>query len=157
MNRERFFELLESPCTPYILVELIYVITTIIFNIKLAYINSLLNQNFDVDRMVIQKDVMIATDVMAFDNNTSWNYLLGGIVLIIVGFIIPIGSALINKSSYKRKEVKAVILMVICVMIIINIIIVISISKALLSPIIIATLLLCAAGASLAIIGGSQS
>lgn len=78
MNRERFFELLESPCTPYILVELIYIITTIVFNIKLAYVNSLLNENFDVDRMVIQKDVMIATDVMAFDNNTSWNYLLGG-------------------------------------------------------------------------------
>ncbi|HFI0543428.1 TPA: hypothetical protein ACGOXQ_002113 [Streptococcus suis] len=156
MNRERFFELLKSPCTPYVIVELIYVIAVIIFNINLAYINKLLNQNFDVDRMVVQKDVIIATKVMAFENNTSWNYLFWGIVLIVIGFVIPIVSNLINNSSYKSEGVKTAILMVICFMTALNIILIISISKALLSPIVIATLILCAAGALFAI-GSSQS
>ena len=156
MNRERFFELLENPCTPYIVVELIYVIITIIFLAKLEYFNKLLSQNFDIDQMVVQKDVMIAKDVMAFEKNTSWDYLLFGVGLIIIAFVIPIVSYLINKSSYKREEVKVAIGMIVVAMIVINIIIIFSISKALLSPIIIATLILCAVGVVFTI-GDSQS
>ncbi|EHI69406.1 hypothetical protein ACVRY7_02385 [Streptococcus ictaluri] len=156
MNRERVFELLESPYTPYIFVESTYVIVAIVFNIKLSYINKLLNQNFDVDRMIVQKDVMIATDVMSFNHNTSWNYLLWGVLLIIIGFAIPMISASLNKLSYKREEIKGGIMMIICAMIIVNIMIIISISKVLLSPIIIATLILCAIGTLFAF-GSSQS
>lgn len=156
MNRERVFELLESPYTPYIFVESIYVIVAIVFNIRLSYINKLLNQNFDVDRMIVQKDVMIATDVMSFNHNTSWNYLLWGVLLIIIGFAIPMISASLNKLSYKREEIKGGIMMIICAMIIVNIMIIISISRALLSPIIIATLILCAIGTLFAF-GSSQS
>lgn len=90
MSRERFFELLEKPYTPYVVVELVYVIATIVFYIKLANINRLLNQNFDVDRMVTQKDVAIATDVMAFRNNSPWDYLLWGMTLILISIAIPI-------------------------------------------------------------------
>lgn len=147
---------MESPYTPYIFVESTYVIVAIVFNIKLSYINKLLNQNFDVDRMIVQKDVMIATDVMSFNHNTSWNYLLWGVLLIIIGFAIPMISASLNKLSYKREEIKGGIMMIICAMIIVNIMIIISISKALLSPIIIATLILCAIGTLFAF-GSSQS
>ena len=156
MNREKIFDLLKSPCTPYIFVEFLYVIVAIIFYIRLNDLNRVLNQTFDIDRMTTQKDVMIASHVMSFEENASWYYLIWGIILIILGFVIPIVSSLINKSSYRRKEAKAAIFMVIIVMIIINIIVIISISKALLSPIIIATLILCAAGTLFAF-GSSQS
>ncbi|ESV55569.1 hypothetical protein SAG0136_10300 [Streptococcus agalactiae LMG 14747] len=146
MNKEKLFGLLESPYTPYIFAELIYVIAVIIFKIKLSYVNKLLSQYFDVERMVSQKDIMIATDVMAFDNNTSWNYLLWGILLIVIGFTIPIISFLINNSSYKREEVKGRIMIIIGAMITINLMLIIPLAKALLSPIVVATLILCAAG-----------
>ncbi|MCF2567441.1 MAG: hypothetical protein SOV02_02145 [Streptococcus infantarius] len=157
MKRERFFELLGSPYFPYIAVELIYIVISIIFNFKLRHLNELLYQNFDIDRMVLHKNVVIATDVMGFDNNASYEFLIGGILLIIIAFIIPIVSSLINKSSYKDEEVKLAIWLIISVIIVTNVIVVIFISKALFSPIIIATLILCAAGSAFAIGGSSQT
>ena len=157
MKRNQIFELLTSPCTPYLIVELIYLIISIIFNLKLRHLNELLNQTFDINKMVLQKDVMIAGEVMTLDNNVSVNFLIGGIVLIIIAFIIPIVSSIINKSSYKEDEVKVMIWLVICLMVVINIIIIMLISKALFSPIIIATLILCIVGSIFAMGGASQS
>ncbi|TVW73962.1 hypothetical protein AZJ75_10520, partial [Streptococcus pneumoniae] len=72
-----------------------------------------------------------------------------GILLIIIGFIIPILFSIIIKSSYKREEIKIVIWFIIVIVIVVNFFLIISISRALLSPIIIATLIVCAVGATL--------
>ncbi|TVX18853.1 hypothetical protein AZJ48_08815, partial [Streptococcus pneumoniae] len=94
-----------------------------------------------------QKDVSIASNVMSYENNISWHFLFFGILLIIIGFIIPILFSIINKSSYK--EIKNAIWFIIAIVIVVNFFLIISISRALLSPIIIATLIVCAVGATL--------
>ena len=109
MYRNRFFEVLESPYTPYIAVELIYAIVTIWFNISLGNLNKQLTHHFDIDKMITRKDVTIATHVMSYKDNSSWNYLIFGGVLILIGFMIPIVSSIINKSSYKEETIKNVI------------------------------------------------
>ena len=99
--------------------------------------------------MIDQKDVAIASNVMSYENNISWHYLFFGILLIIIGFMIPILSSMINKSSYKREEIKTVIWFIIFIVILVNFFLITSISKSLYSPIIIATLIVCAVGAIL--------
>ena len=116
MYRNRFFEVLESPYTPYIAVELIYAIVTIWFNISLGNLNKQLTHHFDIDKMITRKDVTIASHVMSYKDNSSWNYLLFGILLII---------AIVS---------------------VVNFFLITSISQALFSPIIIATLIVCAVG-----------
>lgn len=147
MYRNRFFEVLESPYTPYIAVELIYAIVTIWFNISLGNLNKQLTHHFDIDKMITRKDVTIATHVMSYKDNSSWNYLIFGGVLILIGFMIPIVSSIINKSSYKEETIKNVIWCIIFIVSVVNIFLIISISQALFSPIIIATLIICAVGA----------
>lgn len=147
MYRNRFFEVLESPYTPYIAVELIYAIVTIWFNISLGNLNKQLTHHFDIDKMITRKDVAIASHVMSYKDNSSWNYLLFGIVLIIIGFMIPIVYSVINKSSYKIETIKNFIWFIIVIVSVVNFFLITSISKALLSPIIIATLIVCAVGA----------
>ena len=147
MYRNRFFEVLESPYTPYIAVELIYAIVTIWFNISLGNLNKQLTHHFDIDKMITRKDVTIATHVMSYKDNSSWNYLIFGGVLILIGFMIPIVSSIINKSSYKEETIKNVIWCIIFIVSVVNIFLIISISQALFSPIIIATLIMCAVGA----------
>ena len=147
MYRNRFFEVLESPYTPYIAVELIYAIVTIWFNISLGNLNKQLTHHFDIDKMITRKDVTIATHVMSYKDNSSWNYLIFGGVLILIGFMIPIVSSMINKSSYKKETIKNVIWCIIFIVSVVNIFLIISISQALFSPIIIATLIICAVGA----------
>ena len=147
MYRNRFFEVLESPYTPYIAVELIYAIVTIWFNISLGNLNKQLTHHFDIDKMITRKDVTIATHVMSYKDNSSWNYLIFGGVLILIGFMIPIVSSIINKSSYKEETIKNVIWCIIFIVSEVNIFLIISISQALFSPIIIATLIMCAVGA----------
>ena len=148
MYRNRFFEVLESPCTPYIAVELVYAIATIWFNISLGNLNKQLTHHFDIDKMITRKDVAIASHVMSYKDNSSWNYLLFGILLIIIGFMIPIIYSMINKSSYKEETIKNVIWLIIAIVLVANFILITSISKALFSPIIIATLIVCAVGAT---------
>lgn len=148
MYRNRFFEVLESPYTPYIAVELVYAIATIWFNISLGNLNKQLTHHFDIDKMIIRKDVAIASHVMSYKDNSSWNYLLFGILLIIIGFMIPIIYSMINKSSYKEETIKNVIWLIIAIVLVVNFILITSISKALFSPIIIATLIVCAVGAT---------
>jgi hypothetical protein len=147
LYRNRFFEVLESPYTPYIAVELIYAIVTIWFNISLGNLNKQLTHHFDIDKMITRKDVTIATHVMSYKDNSSWNYLIFGGVLILIGFMIPIVSSIINKSSYKEETIKNVIWCIIFIVSVVNIFLIISISQALFSPIIIATLIMCAVGA----------
>lgn len=147
MYRNRFFEVLESPYTPYIAVELIYAIVTIWFNISLGNLNKQLTHHFDIDKMITRKDVTIATHVMSYKDNSSWNYLIFGGVLILIGFMIPIVSSIINKSNYKEETIKNVIWCIIFIVSVVNIFLIISISQALFSPIIIATLIMCAVGA----------
>lgn len=147
MYRNRFFEVLESPYTPYIAVELIYAIVTIWFNISLGNLNKQLTHHFDIDKMITRKDVTIATHVMSYKDNSSWNYLIFGGVLILIGFMIPIVSSIINKSSYKEETIKNVIWCIIFIVSVVNLFLIISISQALFSPIIIATLIMCAVGA----------
>lgn len=147
MYRNRFFEVLESPYTPYIAVELIYAIVTIWFNISLGNLNKQLTHHFDIDKMITRKDVTIATHVMSYKDNSSWNYLIFGGVLILIGFMIPILSSIINKSSYKEETIKNVIWCIIFIVSVVNLFLIISISQALFSPIIIATLIMCAVGA----------
>ena len=147
MYRNRFFEVLESPYTPYIAVELIYAIVTIWFNISLGNLNKQLTHHFDIDKMITRKDVTIATHVMSYKDNSSLNYLIFGGVLILIGFMIPIVSTIINKSSYKEETIKNVIWCIIFIVSVVNIFLIISISQALFSPIIIATLIMCAVGA----------
>lgn len=147
MYRNRFFEVLESPYTPYIAVELIYAIVTIWFNISLGNLNKQLTHHFDIDKMITRKDVTIATHVMSYKDNSSWNYLIFGGVLILIGFMIPILSSIINKSSYKEETIKNVIWCIIFIVSVVNLFLIISISQSLLSPIIIATLIVCAVGA----------
>lgn len=147
MYRNRFFEVLESPYTPYIAVELIYAIVTIWFNISLGNLNKQLTHHFDIDKMITRKDVTIATHVMSYKDNSSWNYLIFGGVLILIGFMIPILSSIINKSSYKEETIKNVIWCIIFIVSVVNLFLIISISQALFSPIIIATLIVCAVGA----------
>ncbi|TVW15996.1 hypothetical protein AZK05_10300, partial [Streptococcus pneumoniae] len=100
-------------------------------------------------KMINQKDVSIASIVMSYENNISWHFLFFGILLIIIGFIIPILFSIIKKSSYKREEIKNAIWFIIAIVIVVNFFLIISISRALLSPIIIATLIVCAVGATL--------
>ena len=147
MYRNRCCEVLESPYTPYIAVELIYAIVTIWFNISLGNLNKQLTHHFDIDKMITRKDVTIATHVMSYKDNSSWNYLIFGGVLILIGFMIPIVSSIINKSSYKEETIKNVIWCIIFIVSVVNIFLIISISQALFSPIIIATLIMCAVGA----------
>lgn len=147
MYRNRFFEVLESPYTPYIAVELIYAIVTIWFNISLGNLNKQLTHHFDIDKMITRKDVTIATHVMSYKDNSSWNYLIFGGVLILIGFMIPILSSIINKSSYKEETIKNFIWCIIFIVSVVNLFLIISISQALFSPIIIATLIMCAVGA----------
>lgn len=147
MYRNRFFEVLESPYTPYIAVELIYAIVTIWFNVSLGNLNKQLTHHFDIDKMITRKDVMIASHVMSYKDNSSWNYLIFGVVLILIGFMIPIVSSMINKSSYKKETIKNVIWCIIFIVSVVNFFLIISISQALLNPIIIATLIICAVGA----------
>lgn len=147
MYRNRFFEVLESPYTPYIAVELIYAIVTIWFDISLGNLNKQLTHHFDIDKMITRKDVTIASHVMSYKDNSSWNYLIFGSVLILIGFMIPILSSIVNKSSYKEETIKNVIWCIIFIVSVVNFFLIISISQALLSPIIIATLILCAVGA----------
>ena len=116
MYRNRFFEVLESPYTPYIAVELVYAIVIIWFNISLGNLNKQLTHHFDIDKMITRKDVTIASHVMSYKDNSSWNYLLFGILLII---------AIVS---------------------VVNFFLITSISQALFSPIIIATLIVCAVG-----------
>ena len=125
MYRNRFFEVLESP-----------------YNL-----NKQLTHHFDIDKMITRKDVAIASHVMSYKDNSSWNYLLFGIVLIIIGFMIPIVYSVINKSSYKIETIKNFIWFIIVIVSVVNFFLITSISKALLSPIIIATLIVCAVGA----------
>lgn len=148
MYRNRFFEVLESPYTPYIAVELVYAIATIWFNISLGNLNKQLTHHFDIDKMITRKDVAIASHVMSYKDNSSWNYLLFGVLLIIIGFMIPIIYSMINKSSYKEETIKNVIWLIIAIVLVANFILITSISKALFSPIIIATLIVCAVGAT---------
>ena len=148
MYRNRFFEVLESPYTPYIAVELVYAIATIWFNISLGNLNKQLTHHFDIDKMITRKDVAIASHVMSYKDNSSWNYLLFGVLLIIIGFMIPILSSMINKSSYKEETIKNIIWLIIAMVSVVNFILITLISKALLSPIIIATLIVCAVGAT---------
>ena len=148
MYRNRFFEVLESPYTPYIAVELIYAIVTIWFNISLGNLNKQLTHHFDIDKMITRKDVTIATHVMSYKDNSSWDYLIFGGVLILIGFMIPILSSIINKSSYKEETIKNVIWCIIFIVSVVNLFLIISISQALFSPIIIATLIMCAVGAT---------
>ena len=89
----------------------------------------------------------IASHVMSYKDNSSWNYLLFGIVLIIIGFMIPIVYSVINKSSYKNRNNQNFIWFIIVIVSVVNFFLITSISKALLSPIIIATLIVCAVGA----------
>jgi hypothetical protein len=147
LYRNRFFEVLESPYTPYIAVELIYAIVTIWFNISLGNLNKQLTHHFDIDKMITRKDVTIATHVMSYKDNSSWNYLIFGGVLILIGFMIPIVSSIINKSSYKEETIKNFIWCIIFIVSVVNLFLIISISQALFSPIIIATLIMCAVGA----------
>ena len=147
MYRNRFFEVLESSYTPYIAVELIYAIVTIWFNISLGNLNKQLTHHFDIDKMITRKDVTIATHVMSYKDNSSWNYLIFGGVLILIGFMIPIVSSIINKSSYKEETIKNFIWCIIFIVSVVNLFLIISISQALFSPIIIATLIMCAVGA----------
>ena len=147
MYRNRFLEVLESPYTPYIAVELIYAIVTIWFNISLGNLNKQLTHHFDIDKMITRKDVTIATHVMSYKDNSSWNYLIFGGVLILIGFMIPIVSSIINKSSYKEETIKNFIWCIIFIVSVVNLFLIISISQALFSPIIIATLIMCAVGA----------
>lgn len=147
MYRNRFFEVLESPYTPYIAVELIYAIVTIWFNISLGNLNKQLTHHFDIDKMITRKDVTIATHVMSYKDNSSWNYLIFGGVLILISFMIPIVSSIINKSSYKEETIKNFIWCIIFIVSVVNLFLIISISQALFSPIIIATLIMCAVGA----------
>ncbi|TVV91813.1 hypothetical protein AZK17_09410 [Streptococcus pneumoniae] len=149
MYRDRFFEVLESPYTPYVAIELIYAIVVICFNLNLGNLNKQLTHHFDIDKMINQKDVSIASNVMSYENNRSGHFLFYGILLIIIGFIIPILFSIINKSSYKREEIKNAIWFIIAIVIVVNFFLIISISRALLSPIIIATLIVCAVGATL--------
>jgi len=116
LYRNRFFEVLESPYTPYIAVELVYAIVIIWFNISLGNLNKQLTHHFDIDKMITRKDVTIASHVMSYKDNSSWNYLLFGILLII---------AIVS---------------------VVNFFLITSISQALFSPIIIATLIVCAVG-----------
>ena len=134
MYRNRFFEVLESPYTPYIAVELIYAIVTIWFNISLGNLNKQLTHHFDIDKMITRKDVTIATHVMSYKDNSSWNYLIFGGVLILIGFMIPIVSSIINKSSYKEETIKNVIWCIIFIVSVVNIFLIISISHARFSP-----------------------
>lgn len=97
--------------------------------------------------MITRKDVMIASHVMSYKDNSSWNYLIFGVVLILIGFMIPIVSSMINKSSYKKETIKNVIWCIIFIVSVVNFFLIISISQALLNPIIIATLIICAVGA----------
>lgn len=147
MYRNRFFEVLESPYTPYIAVELIYAIVTVWFNVSLGNLNKQLTHHFDIDKMITRKDVTIASHVMSYKDNSSWNYLIFGVVLILIGFMIPIVSSIINKSSYKKETIKNVIWCIIFIVSVVNFFLIISISQALLNPIIIATLIICAVGA----------
>ncbi|MDU3188363.1 MAG: hypothetical protein E6693_00830 [Streptococcus mitis] len=147
MYRNRFFEVLESPYTPYIAVELIYAIVIVWFNVSLGNLNKQLTHHFDIDKMITRKDVMIASHVMSYKDNSSWNYLIFGVVLILIGFMIPIVSSMINKSSYKKETIKNVIWCIIFIVSVVNFFLIISISQALLNPIIIATLIICAVGA----------
>lgn len=146
MKRDRLFELLKSPCTPYVIAELLYVIVTIYFNARLNFLNQQLHQTFDVDSMVVNKDIIIATNLMSYNDNVPWYYLSYGILLIIIGFVIPIVSWMIDNASYKDEDIKGMVLLVICVIIVINVMIILLLSKALSSPIIIATLLICGIG-----------
>jgi hypothetical protein len=147
LYRNRFFEVLESPYTPYIAVELIYAIVIVWFNVSLGNLNKQLTHHFDIDKMITRKDVMIASHVMSYKDNSSWNYLIFGVVLILIGFMIPIVSSMINKSSYKKETIKNVIWCIIFIVSVVNFFLIISISQALLNPIIIATLIICAVGA----------
>ena len=108
-----------------------------------------LTHYFDIDKMINQKDVSIASNVMSYENNISWHFLFLGILLIIIGFIIPILFSMINKSSYKSEEIKNVIWFIIFIVTLVNFFLIASISKSLYSPIIIATLIVCAVGALL--------
>lgn len=143
------FKVLKSPCTPYVVIELIYVIVVICFNLNLGNLNKQLTHYFDIDKMINQKDVSIASNVMSYENNISWHFLFLGILLIIIGFIIPILFSMINKSSYKSEEIKNVIWFIIFIVTLVNFFLIASISKSLYSPIIIATLIVCAVGALL--------
>ena len=96
--------------------------------------------------MITRKDVTIASHVMSYKDNSSWNYLLFGILLIIIGFMIPVLSSMINKSSYKEETIKNVIWLIIAIVTVVNFFLITSISQALFSPIIIATLIVCAVG-----------
>lgn len=149
LNRDRMFKVLKSPCTPYVVIELIYVIVVICFNLNLGNLNKQLTHYFDIDKMINQKDVSIASNVMSYENNISWHFLFLGILLIIIGFIIPILFSMINKSSYKSEEIKNVIWFIIFIVTLVNFFLIASISKSLYSPIIIATLIVCAVGALL--------
>ncbi|WP_447382987.1 hypothetical protein [Streptococcus pseudopneumoniae] len=66
MYRDRFFEVLESPYTPYVAIELIYAIVVICFNLNLGNLNKQLTHHFDIDKMINQKDVSIASNVMSY-------------------------------------------------------------------------------------------
>ena len=88
----------------------------------------------------------ISSHVISYKDNSSWNYLLFAILLIIIGFMIPVLSSMINKSSYKEETIKNVIWLIIAIVSVVNFFLITSISQALFSPIIIATLIVCAVG-----------
>jgi len=126
----------------YWIIEILYIIISIIFIVKVRLFNQELKINVMSD--IESSDIEKAFNVLSYGDNSAMNYIMFGFGIIFVGVIFSVYLFFKSKSEWEYKEESFVLSFIILA---INVCLIISILVALSNPILWALFIITGLGA----------